>query len=328
MTEVCEKCGSPRDLLRADLFDDRYGYPGRFATWECPKCETALLVPAPDESDLARIYTEYYPRRNLSVEAVVRSAKFRGTNGDRVRAFWMGTDLNCHYHAKRGERVLEVGSGTGTALLELRNCAIEAVGTEYDLNVREIAESLSLNIHFGGIESLPEKYGRFDCVVMNQVLEHVPNAEAFLNEIRTKLTVDGRVVLSIPNFSSIYRKPFGSRWINWHVPYHLWFYSESSLAELAERAGFHVHSSRTITPTEWFKLQILAFVFRSAAGERNPIWNPYEKLSVAFVFCRRLATLFGYFMTPCLRIVDFFGRGDGLLIVLKPKASTPLNNGS
>lgn len=52
---------------------------------------------------------------------------------------------------------------------------------------------------------LPEQY--FDLIVCNDVIEHMPDHDAFLEQIKRKLAPGGRLLISIPNvryFSNLY----------------------------------------------------------------------------------------------------------------------------
>ncbi|MGO8126718.1 class I SAM-dependent methyltransferase, partial [Rhizobium ruizarguesonis] len=57
-------------------------------------------------------------------------------------------------------------------------------------------------------------------IVLNQVIEHVPDPLAILAALRDRLNRGGRVVLAFPNTVSFHRKLWKERWINWHIPYH------------------------------------------------------------------------------------------------------------
>ncbi len=167
----------------------------------------------------------------------------------------------------------------------------------------------------------------FDLIVLNQVIEHVPDPEASLRKIKQRLNPGGRVVLSFPNAASWQRKLTGKRWINWHVPYHQHHFNRHSFKRLAERAGFEaVGRIRTITPNLWTLLQLHALKKAPAEGQASPIWSSRSG-------GRRKASLFtrgwnaGMAMLKRLsavavaivnRIMDALGQGDSLLIELRP----------
>jgi SAM-dependent methyltransferase len=79
---------------------------------------------------------------------------------------------------------------------------------------------------------LPFRAGAFDLVLCTEVLEHVPDPEATLREIRRVMTERGTLILTTP--------------LTWgvHAPqdYHRW--TDSALVRLLARHGFHVRQLR------------------------------------------------------------------------------------
>jgi 2-polyprenyl-3-methyl-5-hydroxy-6-metoxy-1,4-benzoquinol methylase len=99
--------------------------------------------------------------------------------------------------------ILEVGCAEGGfgASLKRRRPNIEVWGVEVLPEVAMKARASLDRMLVGRIEelvpSIPDKY--FDCVVLNDVLEHLVDPWAVLIELRAKLTGTGSIVASIPN---------------------------------------------------------------------------------------------------------------------------------
>lgn len=315
----CKICRSETKTLISRIFDDRYGFPGFFDVLRCEACGFGSLTPSPAESDLEKIYTRYYPRKDIDANSISRSANYRGTTIQKITAFWKGTRLNCHFHPKRGSRVLDIGCGSGNSLIELRQMGVDAMGTEFDQNVRPLAEKLGLNIHFGNIQTLDPAL-TFDFITMNQVLEHIPDPIQFLSDLRSKLKPGAQAILSFPNIDSFSRKLTGKNWINWHAPYHLHFFSRNSIKAVAEKAGYRVVSIKTVTPNEWFKLQMMDLIVKKNPGVANPTWNPQSTHSLAFLLMRKTLTIIAYASSPWLRLMDAVNMGDSFLVFLTPRS--------
>jgi 2-polyprenyl-3-methyl-5-hydroxy-6-metoxy-1,4-benzoquinol methylase len=100
------------------------------------------------------------------------------------------------------KRVLEVGCGEGTFghAVKVRNDA-QVWGIELNPKAAQKSRMCLDKVLVGDInvvlKSLPKRY--FDCVVFNDVLEHLPNPEEILNRVKSNLSSDGKVVCSIPN---------------------------------------------------------------------------------------------------------------------------------
>jgi SAM-dependent methyltransferase len=87
-------------------------------------------------------------------------------------------------------------------------------------------ESADLTIEDG---TVPAPDGSFDLVLSTQVLEHVPNPDAYLAEARRLLTPDGSLILST----------HGVYWYH-PVPEDLWRWTGPGLRRQIERCGFVV----------------------------------------------------------------------------------------
>jgi hypothetical protein len=55
------------------------------------------------------------------------------------------------------------------------------------------------------------------------------------------LTPGGELLIVVPNFNSLERKMYGSKWPWLDVPVHLYHFESASLARLVENAGLQVH---------------------------------------------------------------------------------------
>ncbi len=322
----CIVCGSPSDVFIDRIWDDRYGCPGIFSIYKCRSCGQMITSPSFNESDLPALYSTYYPRRNVDYDALERESALVSKKHAHFRRWLAGTDNQGHYLAKPGQRVLDIGSGSCLSLLELRRIGVEPYGVEADPNVAAIATRYKLNVHIGSIHDDPFPSVEFDLITLNQVIEHVPDPAALLRKVRERLSPSGQIVLSFPNVSSLPRRLSGSRWINWHVPYHQHHFNRRSFELLAKSLGYEVVSARSITPNLWSILQLSAMRRATNEGVASESWgNGDQMTSVRLSNMRRVRNVitrnlrFGVSASLVLlnRIVDLFGAGDSLLIVLR-----------
>ena len=286
------------------------------------------------EADLGVLYSTYYPRKRVNVEDLKREAMHTVGPWARLRRWWAGTDNQGQYAVRPGELMLDVGCGSGLSLLEAQALGAQVRGIEADPNVRRIADELGLPIHIGSLLDEPFAGERFDLVVLNQVIEHVPDPDLTLDRLRSRLSRGGRVVLVFPNAESFWRRISGDRWINWHVPYHLHHFSRAGFVRMAARLGYQVRSVRTITPNLWTILQIRASRMRVERGVPSPIWSvsappvqgpagsPQVRRGAVRLMrgIARSAVLVALMLPIVLvnRLVDLLGWGDSVMVEIVP----------
>jgi SAM-dependent methyltransferase len=320
----CPICKGSLFLPGAEIFDDRYGESNRYQLARCAGCGHVATAPRLRESDLSALYGTFYPRKNIVADDVVLEAgKVKLPFAGLVR-WWNGTDNQGQYSVRSGDVMLDVGCGSGTSLLEAKALGATAYGIEADPNVKAIATALGLIIHFGSLQDCPFPEHSFDLIVMNQVIEHLPEPDLALEMLRERLTPNGRLVLVFPNTSSLWRRLSGSRWINWHIPYHLHHFDRKSFEQMARHCGFEVVRARTITPNVWTLLQLRASCYTPELGQPSPIWTVRKPSDAAASNISKgdlLRTLLRFSVLSIFaivnRVVDALSMGDSFLVELR-----------
>jgi 2-polyprenyl-3-methyl-5-hydroxy-6-metoxy-1,4-benzoquinol methylase len=310
------------------VFDDRYGEPNEYCLGECMGCGHTATWPRLEEVQLPNLYGAYYPRKSLSVEALAQQANGVDRPLSFLRRWWLGTDNQGQYVVRSGERVLDVGCGTGVSLLEAQALGAEVWGIEADPNVQRIARALHLRIHAGSLYDQPFPGLVFDLIILNQVIEHIPDPDQTLKLLRARLAPGGRIVLVFPNVKSIWSYLSGARWINWHVPYHLHHFHERTFSRMASRCGYRVARSRTITPNLWLILQLRASRYIPTRGVPSPIWGVTPSRDVGADAEKPRQALRAVLVAVVLGLIGFLARvvdalklGDSLLVELRPEDS-------
>lgn len=321
----CKICNGGTNLYQEKLFDDRYGYPGKFSVLVCEKCGFGQLNPQLKDSELSNLYTNYYPRQNITAQSVENSVEYKEGLYNMILRWLNGTNNICHYYVKPGNKVLDIGCGNAASLLEIRNIGAEAYGIEEDRNLEKPAKELGLNVEIGNIYNSKYADNFFDYVTLSQVLEHIPDPQRFLIAAGNKLKSKGVVIASFPNFDSVYRKICRKRWIHWHVPFHLNHFSKKSFKMLAKESGFIIKEYRVITPTTWSILQVENIIFNFKEGESQKQWGSQNtgmssgKKSMTYKFLYFCMLLLRLMFSIVNKIFDFMHIGDGVIVFLEKR---------
>ncbi len=77
----------------------------------------------------------------------------------------------------------------------------------------------------------------FDCVVLYQTLERIPDPYKLLCQLRNRLTDEGHLMLVGHSLDSLPARRFGRRWIGWNAGLNHYF-TRATMQLLLEKAGF------------------------------------------------------------------------------------------
>ena len=122
------------------------------------------------------------------------------------------------------DSILDIGCGTGSILGKYSGK--RRVGIEQNAIAVEYAKGRGLTVH----DSLDKVHEKFDVILMMDVLEHVENDHAFLQNALTRLNEDGVLILTVPAF----------QWLWSHhdeLVHHYRRYSKPMVKKVVEQSG-------------------------------------------------------------------------------------------
>lgn len=297
------------------LWDDRYGYPGQFELMRCTNCGHAYLNCDMTPGQLSELYTNYYPRKTFDLDQCKPHAEKSG-----LGAWFNGLNSSAFRCVPKNVRVLDVGCGFGQSLGYHTARGCDVYGVEADENIRRVADKFGYKVHVGLFDDSIYEPEYFDYVTMDQVIEHVADPVSTLRGMARILKSGGTAILSTPNAGGWGAKTFGRRWINWHAPYHVQFFSRNSMQIAAKRAGLVVTEVKTITNSEWLHYQWIHLVTYPKIGEPSSFWSANHGGMSALQ--RRILRVLGLIHRVKVnhlvtRIFDGLSCGDNYVFVLK-----------
>ena len=98
-----------------------------------------------------------------------------------------------------GARILDVGCGIGTYVQAFRRFSDDVYGVDVEPERVEEASQTLPNISVASAEHLPFADGSFDLVFLNEVIEHVDDDRAAIEEAARVTRAGGHVVVFAPN---------------------------------------------------------------------------------------------------------------------------------
>ena len=129
-------------------------------------------------------------------------------------------------------RILDIGAGTGDFLSVAKNNGWQTIGVEPSDKAKAIAKSKGVSF----VEETSELENHsFDVISMWHVLEHVPDLDKQIKELKRLLKPTGTLIIAVPNFKSFDAKHYGKFWAAYDVPIHFWHFSKTAIKLLFEK---------------------------------------------------------------------------------------------
>ena len=126
-------------------------------------------------------------------------------------------------------KLLDIGCGTGDFLVEAKNQGWSILGFEPNSDAKRLAANKGV-LFTDDIFTLPED--TFDAVTMWHVLEHVPNLQEYITNLKRIIKPNGTIIIAVPNYKSYDAKYYNRFWAAYDVPRHLWHFSKNSIKRL------------------------------------------------------------------------------------------------
>lgn len=144
--------------------------------------------------------------------------------------------LVTRYQPAKG-KLLDIGAGTGDFLVAAKKAGWQTQGIEPSEKAKAIATEKGVNF----AESLDSVADHtYDAITMWHVLEHVPDVEKQIAELKRILKPDGILIVAVPNYRSYDAQYYGSYWAAYDVPRHLWHFSKTAIKKLFNAEAMEV----------------------------------------------------------------------------------------
>jgi len=281
---VCPYCSCVlRNLAHKNIEDWSFNVaPGLWSYYQCNDCSSLYLDPRPDRDSIGEAYENYYTHAENTNESVIRS--IRGLIKNDWLSYLLGKKIVPQLNSPRfliklavsifskrdlpfwmdqlilsaPGKFLDMGSGSGNAVLLAKQVGWESIGIDFDPLAVEVARKKGLTAFVGSDELLSKYQGYFDYVLCSHVLEHVHNPRQFIDRLCASVKPSGVLVITLPNSTSSVREYFGDNWRGLEAPRHLSIPSQQYLIDIFISLGFTVDiksDDRPETVLESLRLQ-------------------------------------------------------------------------
>jgi len=226
---VCDLCGAGGSRARYKL--------RRSCICTCEGCGFSFVNPrVPREVLEAKLQA-------WAEQDVVDSERLRIAFDARTRLLYSGYLARMERAAgPGGRRLLDVGCSVGAFLQTASERGWDASGVEVGrASARYVRETLKLAVQNGSLYDYDPGAGTLDAVAMLEVIEHLEAPSGALARIHDWLRPGGVLLVSTPNYDSLYRRLCGSDW--WVInceDEHIMLFTPATLSRALKQAGFEV----------------------------------------------------------------------------------------
>ena len=234
---LCHICHTPTDfLMNKDGFDE----------YICRTCSLSFVHPQPEAEWLRdKVYSAesgYQGNKGSNLKIPI-SPRYKKT-------------IDYILQKKKTGTLLDVGCSSGQFMFWAKERGFECKGVEINKRTAEIARANGFEVHNGFLDSAPFEKNSFDVVYLGDVIEHVNNPRALVNEAESFLKDGGLFVFSTPNMDCFWSdttllmyRLFRIPWAAVTPPHHLFQFSIGNLSRLLNENGFNVTHAEFVSPS-------------------------------------------------------------------------------
>lgn len=240
MTEVknCPICG-------AQTFDnylqckDYTVSQETFNLVKCNGCSFVLTTPRPDDEHIGKYYqSENYISHANKAVTLVDKIYLKARD---YTLKWKLNLANKYYKIHGPKTILDYGCGTGEFLKTCKDNGWNIIGVEPSDDARRQAQGTTASDINKSIESLTQV--NINIITLWHVLEHIPDLDAILTQLRERLANNGTIFIAVPNHSSQDGNTYKQYWAGYDVPRHLWHFSPETMRRLLTKNGLRLEGT-------------------------------------------------------------------------------------
>lgn len=232
---------------------------GAYDFEQCSNCASLWISARLTPENLLQAYSSYYThapeeagQSRLGIKAWLRERyvldRFGGRSDpvtklasfafQRLARGLVSVDMAYRFAPRAPAQILDFGCGGGAYLRQMRELGHDVTGVDFDPVT--LAPLRADGITAFSTEELSSQNlnGRFDCITLNHVVEHVANPVDLFRDLFRMLKPGGMLYCEAPNAEATGLNVFGGYWRGLEAPRHLSVPSRKGLSIALTQAGF------------------------------------------------------------------------------------------
>ncbi len=233
----------------------------KFKIKQCSNCGFKITENIENENNIGRYYqSEKYISHSNTTKGLVNSVYHR------VRKYMLKRKRRLVEKSAtlQNGKLLDVGTGTGFFLNEMREYGWQVTGIEKSDDARKFAKT-EFNLENLPTEELFKlKENEYDVISLWHVLEHIHQINENMDTFSRLLKKDGKLIIAVPNHNSYDAKHYKQFWAAYDVPRHIWHFAPSQMKQFGEKHGFKLLGLHTM-PFDSFYVSMLSEKYKKSS---------------------------------------------------------------
>jgi 2-polyprenyl-3-methyl-5-hydroxy-6-metoxy-1,4-benzoquinol methylase len=246
-----------------------------FSIVSCAHCGFNFTNPRPGPSELGRYYqSEAYISHSNNGKGLINGLYKLIRKYTLIKKLQLINRLNGYTNPSK--QLLDIGSGTGEFIAICKAGKWKVIGIEPS----ETAAMYARNNY--KLTILPEEEinnlqdNHFDIITMWHVLEHVPELNKRIEDLKRLIKPRGTIIIAVPNHSSADAKHYKEFWAAYDVPRHLYHFTPDTIKALFNK---HDLSVKQVLPMRFDSFYVSMLSEKYINGKPNlikAIWNGFK----------------------------------------------------
>jgi len=237
----------------------------------CISCGFKYTNPRPELNVLGNYYkSEDYVSHSNTKKGFINSTY------QTVRKYTLIKKLQLISKYYKTGKVLDIGSGTGEFLNICKNAKWETIGiepsddarnmsiTNYSLDIRKEEEIANL---------ISES---FDIITMWHVLEHVPDLNTRIEDLKRLIKPNGIIIIAVPNCNSLDAKIYKENWAAYDVPRHLYHFTPKDIEAVFKKHELNLFRTLPMVFDAYYVSMLSEKIMTGKPNVLKALWNGFR----------------------------------------------------
>lgn len=263
-----------------------------FQIKKCNSCGFKITENIEDENNIGKYYqSENYISHSNTSKGLVNSVYHT------VRKYMLGNKRKLveNVSATPKGQILDIGTGTGFFLNEMKQKGWQITGTEKSSDAREFTKK-EFNLDILPTDELFNiQENSFDIITLWHVLEHIHQLNKNMEQFFRLLKKDGKLIIAVPNHNSYDATHYREFWAAYDLPRHIWHFAPKQMQIFGKKHGFSLLNIHTMPFDAFYvsllsekykksKIALLKGMFHGKISWFTSLFKPEKCSSVIYVF--------------------------------------------